>query len=129
MYQLEVLYSTGNTFGTHDEERVIDDVVFTDIESAKEALQFISQHKKMNDELKYERDDTKRKLMKLDIESKPWAVKSRFSSDYEFALKVRTSKDSTEWTEIYAFWMGYFETLYEVRIIDAGRDELSISFR
>lgn len=35
MYKIEIDYSTGNTFGTHNETREIDDVVFADLESAK----------------------------------------------------------------------------------------------
>jgi|AGFS01.1.fsa_nt_gi hypothetical protein len=127
-YKLEVDYRTGNTFGTYNETTIIDDVEFADLESAKEALQFIAQHKKLNEQYSSERDKVKRDLIKLDIQSKPWCVKSRFSDSFEFALNVRTSKDSTELHEIYAFWMGYFETLEEVRIIDSGRDELSMRF-
>lgn len=67
-------------------------------------------------------------LVKEEISTKPWAVKSQYSRDYSFALKVPTHKDCQEWEEIYCFWMGYFETLHEARIVDAGRDELSISF-
>lgn len=127
-YKLEVDYSTGNTFGTHDETTIIDDVEFADLESAKEALRFIAQHKKLNEEYSSERDKVKRDLIKLDIQSKPWCVKSGFSDSFVFSLYVRTSKDSTELHEVYAFWMGYFETLHEIRIIDVGHDELSMRF-
>ena len=131
MYKIEIEYSSGNTFGTHEEIREIDDVVFADLESAKQALKIIAEHKDMVEKCEggWRNTEEMRKAARAEIAKKPWAVKSQYSEDYSFSLKVPTSVDCQEWETIYCFWMGYFETLHEARIVDVGRDELSITFR
>lgn len=132
MYKIEIDYSTGNTFGSHDETRIIDDVEFADIESAKQALQIINKHHKMCSELSsYGMKDADRKALLLQIEHEPWAVKSEWSNNFEFEIKVPTSVGCQEWENVYCFWMGYFEHIQEARIVDANseKNELSISFR
>lgn len=128
-FQIEVDYQTGNTFGSSDETRIIEDLFFDDIESAKEALQILKKHHDMTQrQIAYlPKEEQQEHLVTLSLQ--PWAVKSSYSPSYEFEFKVRTSKDSTEWVQVYAFWHGYFERLHEARIVDAGRDELSVSFR
>lgn len=130
VYRIEIEYSTGNTFGTHVTTNMIDDVVFADLESAKQALKIIAKHKEMCEGAKSSwRMSEKERAEKLaELARQPWAVKSEYSSDYEFQLKVPTSKDCQEWETIYCFWMGYFETLHEARIVSDDDDGMSISF-
>ena len=131
MYKIEIEYSTGNTFGTHIETTIIDDVVFADLESAKQALKIIAKHKEMCEAANggWRVTDAERKAKLAEIAAQPWAVKSEYSSDYEYQVKVPTSKDCQVWENIYCFWMGYFETLHEARIIVADEDDgMSISF-
>lgn len=132
-YNIEIDYSTGNTFGLHDEIRIIEDLIFEDIESAKEALQIIKKHKDMTSSVQGYMSDEERTIKNHELSIQPWAVKSNFGGGYNFQFKVRTSKDSGEWVNVYAFWMGYFENLNEARIINADADsdlnEMSISFR
>jgi hypothetical protein len=128
-YQIEINYQTGNTFGSHDEDRIIDDVVFEDLESAKEALQIIKKHHEMTQASSGYLSQEERAIRLQEISMQPWAVKSKFGGDYDYSFKVRTSKDSQHWVEVYAFWKGYFERLHEAKIIDADSDELSVSFR
>lgn len=130
MYKIEIEYSTGNTFGTHIATSIIDDVAFADLESAKQALKIIAKHKEMCEAAKggWRVSDDERKSKLAEIAAQPWSVKSEFSSDYEYQLKVPTSKDCQEWEIIYCFWMGYFETLHEARIVSDEDDGMSISF-
>lgn len=130
MYKIEIEYSTGNTFGTHVTTNLIDDVEFADLESAKQALKIIAKHKEMCDGAKssWRTTPEERKAKLAEISLQPWAVKSEWSDEYEFQLKVPTSKDCQEWETVYCFWMGYFETLHEARIVSNDDDGMSISF-
>ena len=130
MYKIEVVYTTGNTFGSNEETREIDDVLFEDLESAKIGLQYIAEHKKLVDKVEggWHTTDADRKAALEEIASKPWALKSEYSNNYSFSLQLPVSKDRPDMVEIYCFWMGYFERLHTARIVDAGRDELSIDF-
>lgn len=130
MYRIEIEYSTGNTFGTHVETNIIDDVSFADLESAKQALKIIAKHKEMCAAAKggWRITEAERNAKLAELAAQPWAVKSGYGNDYEFQIKVPTSKDCQNWENIYCFWMGYFETLHEARIVTDEDDEMKISF-
>lgn len=128
-YKIEVDYQTGNTFGSSTETREIDDVEFDDLESAKEALQILKKHHDMTQKSIRYMSKEEQAAHNASISMQPWAVQSDYGGGYEFQFRVRTSKDSTEWVEVYAFWHGYFEQLHAARIIDVDKEELSINFR
>lgn len=130
MYRIEIEYSTGNTFGTHVETTIIEDVSFADLESAKQALKIIAKHKEMcaAAEGGWRITEAERNAKLAELSAQPWAVKSEYGNNYEFQIKVPTSKDCQKWENIYCFWTGYFETLHEARIVSDEDDEMKISF-
>lgn len=124
MYKIEVVYMTGNTFNTYEEIKTIDDVEFADLESAKEALQIIAKHNEMcNKASRWGSTEEQRNAIKAEIAAQPWAVKSQYGSDYDYQLKVPTSKDCQEWSTIYCFWMGYFESIKCAKIIKSEEND------
>lgn len=109
MFDIEITYRTGNSFGSSTEVDLLG-CSFSTIEEAKEALKCIREHNEHFDELDsyYFRRSKKEKIDPTD--------KSWFCNDYgsgEYSLYV---KGAGEIRKISAFWRGYFEDLISAEI-------------
>ena len=98
MYDILIDYRTGDSFGS---EEIVDEstgFVTKSLDTAKENLRRIAEHyKKYHDNYDYDADD-------------------RFSLELLTDSGVRS---------INPFWLGYFETLHEARIVSIECDDLT----
>lgn len=112
MYTIEITYQTGDSFGSNEETDIVG-YSWDSLDNAKESLQRIKEH------YSYYQSKNSRFREKVD---KP----SHYKDDYSVVI-VGNYKDKVE--EISAFWCGYFETLYEAKIIEEEDGEMSFSLR
>lgn len=104
MYEIEIEYVTGNSFGSTQETGSVG-ILFNTLEAAKEALRAIKEHNEFFDERKGNK--------KSDAY---WFVdnKDPFLSEYSLFLK----NDDGELVKVGCFWRGYFEHLLWASIVD-----------
>ncbi|MFA7287407.1 MAG: hypothetical protein WC055_00860 [Melioribacteraceae bacterium] len=112
MYTIEITYQTGDYFGSHEETDIVG-YSWDSLDDAKESLKRIKEH------YSYYQAKNSRYREKVD---KP----NYYKDDYSVVI-VGNSKDKVE--SISAFWCGYFETLYEAKIIEEEDNDMSFSFR
>ena len=133
MYQIEISYSTGDSFHTEDRERRID-FVWTDLEVAKENLRRIEEHYKMYNQ-------TSRnyhmpfKEMKKQYGKEKWFVdvsaeKGKAFSTPEFVAGYSLNLVDNDGNDFRysAFWTGYFEHLYGASIVGAKLPSFKTSY-
>lgn len=117
-YTISVLYQTGNSFNKYDEERKID-LSWTDIDKAKAALQVIKEHQNAMYEFRTAWSSQEKSELKSKYSLKPWFN----NKGDEYTYTVLVQNDSGEYVEMYAFWMGYFETIKSAKIITVNDDD------
>jgi membrane-bound lytic murein transglycosylase len=114
MYNIEITYQTGNSFGSHTEVGLIG-ACWEDITKAAEALKEIKRHNKYFS----------------DKENIRWVNDFKFNKEYdkisEYSIKLKD--DNNNDIIVQAFWRGYFERLISAKIIiDDPDDKYSIKF-
>lgn len=149
MYKINISYSTGDSFGSHNTTDFLD-LTWKDLNIAKENLVYIKEHYEMYQSLNgYSRksinyfDLNKDKdwfvyMPKLFCKSQNRAIdenqKDRFPDDWEYrpdqyyaecCLKLKA--DNGNFMQMTAFWCGYFECLNEIEIVPDESD-MKISF-
>lgn len=104
-YQISIEYTTGDSFGSEEEEEVLD-LVFKDLSVAEENLTRIKEHYDyFNNINSCQRHSTKNPV-------KPtWFDKE--TTEYSIVLKTDTGENCL----IGCFWIGYFESLIEIKIV------------
>ena len=130
MYQIQINYSTGDSFHTEDREERID-FVWTNLEVAKENLQRIEEHYKM-----YQNTGRHYHASFEDIQKehgdKPWFVdgtKEKSITDPTFlaGYALNLVKDDGEEFRYSVFWTGYFEHLYGASIVGADLPSFEVN--
>lgn len=134
MYTIEIEYSTGNSYGTHQETDSVE-FVWETLDDAKEALRRIKEHHEYYTRIRaagryagyHGSTDTQESLL-AEAKTKPWYVHSDYSSKgmCDFSLIVPTS--DPEHDRLSVFWIGYFETLHGARIVAVNKDDDGMSF-
>ncbi|EBS4516499.1 hypothetical protein DQT32_03610 [Salmonella enterica subsp. enterica serovar Braenderup] len=117
-YTIRVTYTTGNSFNKYTEERNIE-LTWTDLDKAKAALQIIKEHQKALYELRTAWSASEKKELKEKYSLKPWFNNQGDSYAYEILVQ----NDSGEYVEMYAFWVGYFESIQSAKIITVIEDD------
>ena len=112
MYTIEITYRTGNSFGSHEEVDIVG-YSWDSLDNAKESLKRIKEH------YLYYRSKNSRYKEKV---NKP----DHYKSDFSVTIM---GNDKNKIEEISAFLCGYFETLYEVKIIEDEDNDMSFSLR
>jgi hypothetical protein len=112
LYKIKYHYETGNSFGRHDEENVLE-YEWEDLNVAKEALRRIEEHYKWYQNVEH----YSRRFFKI-IEKPKWHnVKSKYiTKDMEHNL-LNIPMDNGEEIQFWPPWCGYFETLYGASIV------------
>lgn len=122
MYQIEISYSTGDSYSTEDRERRID-FVWSDLEVAKENLRRIEEHYKMYQETgrNYHMPfkEIKRKYGKEDWFVDITTIKGPTDPEFIVNHSINLVKDDGEDFRYSVFWTGYFEHLYGASIVGA----------
>ena len=117
VFDLKVCYETGGSFGSFDEESILD-FGFKNIETAEENLIRIEEHNKMVKEY-YDGG-----AIPNEFKSKMWFVNpsekelENFGSYfYSFYSIMLVDDNGNEFRYSTSEWVGYFETLYIIEII------------
>lgn len=114
-YTIEIEYSTGDSFGSHDEK---DDVgcVWEDKEQARLALSYIKDHYELYKEANKSWGKTRSlKEINADVMKKPWRDQDDKRMEYwQFGFVVPCGNEQRK---IHAFWCGYFESLHSATIV------------
>ena len=119
MYQIEIKYRTGNSFGSHTETEFVG-CSWEDLDEAKEALSCIKKHDAYFEEIQsfsYKRSGKRIKIPKGEY----WFNnKDDYYKEHTMFVKI-----NGEPKQISVFWRGYFETLINAKII---ADESDMEF-
>jgi len=123
-YRIRYSYSTGNSFGVHDEESVLE-LTWENKNAARRALADIKEHYEYYRALHqtYPRLTKKeREVIEIAARSKSWFIDG-YLSEYSLIIKSDSGRDF----QFSAPWCGFFERLYECQIIDDDpRDSFSM---
>ena len=121
MYTIKINYSTGNSFGIHNESETVG-YVWKDIDDVKATLQNIKEHNESYKELNqssYQRskthDEVNKEVITKGFYIKP-TEKYHDASSWQYRVKV-VDKYSIEDKHIDAFWVGYFENIQSAEIV------------
>lgn len=118
MYTIQIYYKTGNSFGSHDETDTIG-YSFETREEARIVLSYIREHYTMYCDLEYTYKKVKDEIIKQN-EYKPWFIKDQYDG-YKYGIQYKDRR-------IDCFWCGYFESLYNAKIILENQESDEDSF-
>jgi hypothetical protein len=112
MYDIEITYSTGNSFSTYKTQDLVD-IPMANLEIAKENLQRIKQHWKIY-------------RSKSAYSSHPGIFETKYPHFYiQETDGIVLMVDGCKIHEIqHPFWTGYFETLISAKIVQLDKDEM-----
>lgn len=148
-YKIEIYYSTGNSFGSHNETETLE-LTWQNIDIAKENLVRIKEHYEMYEELNNTYNNRDRLNILNKNKDKEWFVnepilysisknckiheKQKGDNDWEYRFDqdiaetcINLKADNNNTMRMTAFWCGYFETLHSAEIIQDDTD-MKISF-
>jgi hypothetical protein len=129
MYDIEITYKTGNSFGSHTEVDLLH-IPVSSIETAKINLARIKEHYKIYDKKHNSyRSPSEQLQIKLPdfYISEYYETNSKTNKKYKCECDgIKFLTDSTEHEVIGPFWIGYFERLLSARVVVVG-DELEFS--
>lgn len=114
MYDIEIKYKTGNSFGSHEEIEFVDKPVKS-LEVAKENLRRIKEHAKI-----YYKKETS--YLKKDMPEIPHFY------DTEYDGLFLMINENTPFPLFVPFWVGFFEQLISAKIVNLAEDELEFEF-
>lgn len=125
-YKIKIKYTTGNSFGRHDQEDYIDDdLVWEDIDIVKKNVEAIREHEEMYEKLEYGRCFDKKSILDK-YKDKDWYVEESDKTLMELNYhSIKIYLDNGNFMKISPFWQGYFETLNEVEVEDITCSSLS----
>ena len=141
-YRIQIDYSTGNSFGTHDENECVE-LTWVNLDVAKKNLQYIKEHyemyrllngyssRKSHNEICIENQDKNWFVAKLILFVKSQdrcideSQRGRFdSNDLEYRFDhyysencIKLITDDEESMQMSCFWCGYFEHLQSAEIV------------
>lgn len=107
MFKIKYYYKTGDSFGSHDEEEILE-FEWNDIEKAREALKRIKEHYNWYCSLHSYKED------------KPvpkWWYKPNHIDEYSARSILFLEMDHGEEVQFWPPWIGYFESLYSAEIV------------
>jgi len=132
MYTIEVRYETGNSFGREEQTDTIG-LQWEDKTLARKALNTLKENYDLykEKESSCRRSRPKSEIM-TEAMSKEWYAKSP-KTDYDLRnpslYNCAVEMDNGEWRDLPVnMWCGYFETLYEAKVISVGDDEDCVTF-
>lgn len=123
MFAIRLRYTTGNTFNTSVVEDDLE-IKWDTMEKAKEAMTHLKEHWIFAKNKNEPNEERKKALLEEALQT-TW-----YSSDYpEMHYYLKDNDGNLE--EVWASYLGYFETLHEATIVwvgDNDEDPLSINF-
>jgi hypothetical protein len=124
MYTIKVNYNTGNSFGSHEEEKVLTDLDCESIEVVNDNLRRIKEHYEAykEDRYNYKTKKTQEDWFKCDWHPKEWL------SHGDFPHCVRLTADNGVEFNFYCDWLGYFERLNWCEVITTPIEGMRYDF-
>lgn len=123
-YSIQIHYRTGDSFKSYDETSEVGSN-WTNLEAAKESLRRIKDHYSAYTEYEDWRQpkafDTKK------FRGEPWFFAGTWSDEWKY--RVVLVDDDLNPVDRSVFWCGYFETLYEARIVIPKVEDDDMVFR
>jgi hypothetical protein len=115
VYFIKYSYYTGSSFGSEDREEVLE-FYWSSLEKAKEALQRIKEHyrwyKNVEDHYAHEK-----------VEKPKWHnITGNYIDKYNEHYMINLELDDGTEVHFWAPWCGYFEGLYDAKIVVNGED-------
>lgn len=137
MYTIEIDYTTGNSFNSEDitGERIA--LCWEDKELARAALKVIQEHYELYQEKQScswssKRTRTNEQIFK-EVKKKDWY---RPNPNDSWAVKedhwpycCYVKMDDGQYRKMDAFWIGYFESLHEARVVCDEDDQDKVTFQ
>ena len=127
MWTIEVDYETGDSFHTETVYKEQIGLCWTDKKDAIAVLKIIEEHAEYGDLTEcrsyYDAPDTAQKKRIAVLKKRDW-----FSEQYG-CHSMHVINNEGERVYQSAFWAGYFETLYEARVVSVDEDEDDCVFR
>lgn len=120
-YKIRAYYSTGNSFGSHDETETLD-FEWDSLELAKENLQRLTEHYKYYVELNKYTNKTKKEISDS-VKDKDWFNNEKY---YETSLYLLNNKRE-KFLFSTGMYCGYFESLHSLEIV-INDDDLIVEF-
>lgn len=123
-YKINISYRTGDSFRNKDTEQMLE-LDWEDLDNAKANLQNIKEHYEMYKALEaYRRKETDEEIFDK-YKDKPWFVEDKDKTSKKHCILLHADNGNT--MRMWAFWTGYFESLYGAEII-TDKDESGMSF-
>lgn len=126
MYEIQVEYVTGNSFGSRDEVDTVG-CIWRDLDKAKLALSYIKAHHEAVAE-KERSNGWNSSNVKFDIkkyEKEPWFFSEDRGAYWDSAVVLPLDDESS--MRVCAFWEGYFEQLRGAKIICSTDTDMEFS--
>ena len=116
-YVIKAEYTTGDSFHTEETSDILSPV-WTDIEKAKKALSWLTEHHRYYDEVENSPRWREHNFDTSDVVTKPWYKdgKSYGQNNWEWSCLVELD-DGTLHTVSTSMYHGYFETLHSLEIV------------
>ncbi len=123
-YTIEVHYSTGDSFNTHEETHDVG-LIWNDKKLAIKALSHIKEQHQLNTQLDSTYGKKEREELIQSIISKEWIDKNKSLSDQRdyWMYSISCLMDDGSYRTIRTNWLGYFENLISAKIKRLNSDE------
>lgn len=117
MFTIEIYYTTGNSFGSHEETDYIG-YSFDTREEARIVLTYIKEHYEMYEKLNEWGMYKQREERIKPYINKPWfiPITEKDNHSFEYGINYKDRRIS-------CFWCGYFETLHYAKIVHESLEE------
>ena len=115
-----VKYTTGDSFGSEKTEDTLG-IVWRDLDKAKEGLRVLKAHYKACNDIRAARYQNHENKIRTKLMDEYWFGKSEVGYSHEYNINMLT--DTNDLMGVYAFWMGYFETIHSAHIVVYVEDE------
>lgn len=116
-YKIKYSYRTGDSFGHHDADGVLE-MEWENVDIAKAALKRIQEHYRWYED----QNATWRSSKDKPVAEPSWHV----GEQYDFTVKVKL--DNGNEVKFCAPWCGYFESLYSAEVFTPVDEDMRIKF-
>lgn len=122
-YSIQISYKTGDSFSSRDDVDTLD-LTWNKLEVAKENLKRIKEHYLWYEEIN---NSYKSRNRNQNPKEPEWHKEIKIDHGDNNAIISLKTDDGKDF-QFYAFWCGYFETLYSAEIVFSDND-LRVDFR
>lgn len=119
-WTIEIDYTTGDSFSSERTKDTLG-IVWRDLDKAKEGLRVLKAHHKACADIRAARYQKEESLIRNQLSDEYWFGKGEAGFSFEYNINMLT--DTNDLMGVYAFWMGYFETIHSAHIVVYVEDD------